>query len=118
MPEVNQADDHRAGFIVEVAGFHREGMRPEVDADGIEPGHARPQRDKGIHGGGAVQQAFPGAAVKMPAREHHHGESDRANHQPQGAVGIGDHHIVTQHAPQHHRNTDQQRDNGLPAETF
>ncbi|MNY56201.1 hypothetical protein D3C86_1922560 [compost metagenome] len=54
----------------------------------------------------------------MTAREDHYAERDQTNHQPQRSVVLGDHHIVAEHSPHHHRNTDQQGDNRLPAEAF
>ncbi len=54
----------------------------------------------------------------MSAREHHHREGYQANHQPQRAVVVGDHHVVAEHAPHHHRNPHQQGENRLPAEAL
>ncbi|MNS70298.1 hypothetical protein D3C71_1746530 [compost metagenome] len=54
----------------------------------------------------------------MPTGEDHHTKGDHTNHQPQRAVVVGDHHVVAEHSPHHHRNTDQQSDNRLPAEAF
>ncbi|MNC74981.1 hypothetical protein D3C75_1264400 [compost metagenome] len=54
----------------------------------------------------------------MPAGEDHHPERDNTDNQPQGAVFVGDHHIVAEHSPHHHRDPDQQRHNGLPAVAF
>ncbi|MNP62968.1 hypothetical protein D3C76_1583110 [compost metagenome] len=54
----------------------------------------------------------------MAAGEDHHPEGENANRQPQRAVIVGDHHIVTEHPPAHHRDPHQQGDNRLPAKTF
>ena len=54
----------------------------------------------------------------MTAREDHHGEGCQTNDQPQAAVIGGDHHVIANHAPYHHRYAEQQRNCGLPAEAF
>ncbi len=54
----------------------------------------------------------------MAASKDHHPERDNANYQPQRAVVVGDHHVVTEHTPAHHRDPHQQGDNRLPAKTF
>ena len=118
MAEVNQADNHRAGFVIEMAGFHREPLRPQVDAHRVQPGDAGAERHQRIHGGGAVFQAFPRAAVEVAAGEDHDGEGDKADNQPQRTVVVADHHVIADHAPDHHRHADQQGDNRLPAKTF
>ena len=92
MAEVNQTDNHRAGFIIEVACFHRKPLRPQVDAHRVEPGDAGTQRHQRIHRRGAVLQAFPRAAVEMATGKHHHRQRDNPDSQPQGAVIIADHH--------------------------
>ena len=118
MSEVDQTDDHRTGFIIEMARFHREPLRPQVDAHRVQPGHPGAERHQRIHRGGAVHQAFPCAAVEVSARKNHHGKGRQADCQPQAAVIGGDHHVVAEHPPDHHRHADQQRDNRLPAEAF
>ena len=116
--EVNQTNNHGAGFIIEVSRFHWEPLRPEVDAHGIEPGHPGSERHQRIHGRGAVHQAFPRIAVKVTARENHHRKRCQTNRQPQAAVVIAHHHVVANHSPYHDRDTQQQRDGCLPAKTF
>ena len=37
MPQIYQTDNHGAGFVIKVAGFHWEPLRPQVDAHRIEP---------------------------------------------------------------------------------
>ena len=54
----------------------------------------------------------------MTACKYHYTKRNNTNDQPQRAVIVGDHHVVTDHAPHHHRDPDQQRNNGLPAEAF
>ncbi len=54
----------------------------------------------------------------MAARENHHAERDKANDQPERTVGVGDHHVVAEHAPDHYRNTDGERERRLPAKAF
>ena len=118
MAEVNQTDNHRAGFIIEVACFHRKPLRPQIDAHRVEPGDAGTQRHQRIHCRGAVLQAFPRAAVEMATGKHHHRQRDNTDSQPQGAVIIADHHVVADHPPAHDRDTDQQGDDRLPAEAL
>ena len=54
----------------------------------------------------------------MAAGEDHHREGDKPDNQPQGTVIIADHHIVTDHSPDHDRHPHQQGNNRLPAEAF
>lgn len=118
MAEVNQADNHCAGFVIEMAGFHREPLWPQVDAHRVQPCDAGTEGHQRIHGGGAVFQAFPRAAVEVPTGEDHHRKGDEADDQPQRTVVVADHHVIADHAPDHHRHADQQGDNRLPAKTF
>ena len=54
----------------------------------------------------------------MTTGKHHHCQGDETDDQPQRAVIVGDHHVVADHPPDHHRNADQQGDNRLPAKTL
>ncbi len=118
MTKINQTDNHGAGFVVKMARLHREPLRPQVDAHGEQPGGAGAERHQSIHGGSAVHQAFPRAAIKVAACENHYRQGDEANPQPQRAVVVGDHHIVAEHAPDHHRDTHRQGEGGLPAKAL
>ncbi|CNT58466.1 Uncharacterised protein [Salmonella enterica subsp. enterica serovar Bovismorbificans] len=118
MSEINQTDNHRAGFVIEVPCFHREPLRPQVDTHGVEPGDPGAERHQRIHRRRAVQQAFPRVTVKVTARKDHHRKRDQANSQPQAAVVAGHHHVIADHPPDHDRYTDRQGDDGLPAKTF
>ncbi len=118
MTEIDQTDNHRAGFVIKMSRFHREPLRPQVDAHRIEPRHASTQRHQRIHRRCTVQQAFPCAAVKMPAGENHYRQGYQADNQPQAAVVGGDHHVIADHPPDHHRDTHRQCDNRLPAEAL
>ncbi|MNC40682.1 hypothetical protein D3C75_894070 [compost metagenome] len=72
MPEVYQADNHGAGFVIKVASFHREVLRPDIHGNGINPCRAGSQRYQRVHGGGFIEQTAPCAAVEVPTGEDHH----------------------------------------------
>ena len=52
----------------------------------------------------------------MPARQNHHRQGDDPDGQPDPVVRRGQHHIVADHSPDHHRDTDRQCQSSLPAE--
>ena len=118
MTQVYQTDDHGTGLIIEVTRLRREHIRPEVNRDGIEPRGTGAERHQSIHRRTAVFQGLPGAAVEMPARQNHHRQGDDPDSQPDVVICRGQHHIVADHSPDHHRNTDSQRQCSLPAEPF
>ncbi|MNG89579.1 hypothetical protein D3C79_484490 [compost metagenome] len=118
MAEVDQADDHGAGLVIQVPRLHREEIRPQVDADRIQPGGAGAECDQRIHGGAAVAQRAPGVAVKMPAGEHHHRQRDQTHPQPRALGFRCQRHTAAKQTPGHQRNAQRQAERRLPAEAL
>ncbi len=103
--QADQADDHGAGFEIDMAGRFRHQPRRQHHHHGVQPGGAGAQRDQRVHVGVVVAQRLPGADEERPSGHRQHRQGDHAHRQPGGlAPGARLHrHAAAEQAPQHQR---------------
>jgi len=105
LAEIDQADDHGAGFEIHMPGGFWQGTRQQDHHHGVQPGGTSAQCNQGVHVGVMITEGFPGADKKMPAGGSEYGEGGNADAQPYPLADFpgANHHVATEQAPGHQR---------------